>query len=260
MKRWDVINQVIRKFDYKKYLEIGTWMGECIVQIQAPIRHGVDPGDKPTKADDCKGKWAPAKRQLLENPQMYFGDGVERKAGDAFFPMTSDYFFDELEAAIHYTRDDKPAYMRPGFYDFVFIDGDHTQVQSLQDFVNAFRWMQINGTIMLHDSLPPAEKNARVDGMDNGEVWKTVAILSCTRPDLEIVTVDIDMGCTLISKIPHRKLYVDDRRRPLSQCLTWEYFVEHGKEMLNVVSFDEFMSEYIMTSTAERLMPKLEGV
>jgi len=41
--RIDVINHLIKKYNYKFYLEIGVKNGECIRKVACPTKHGVDP-------------------------------------------------------------------------------------------------------------------------------------------------------------------------------------------------------------------------
>lgn len=249
MKRWEIINAIIRKNGYERYLEIGTWMGECISKVECPIRHGVDPGDKPTRVEDCKGKWAPVARQLRADPKMHFdpyrtesNEGYPTGPRNELFHETSDSFFEMLEEGKDSGTPFIPFYGDPypiklGFYDFIFIDGCHTHAQSYDDFVNSWKWLQDKGTIMLHDTLPASEARAKPDGMDNGEVWKTAALLHCTWPELEIVTVDTDEGCTLISSMEKGEAYSE---APLSECLMWKYFAAHREELLNVISVGEF--------------------
>lgn len=43
MKRYEIINRIIKSKGYKKYLEIGTRNGECINQIECLYKMGVDP-------------------------------------------------------------------------------------------------------------------------------------------------------------------------------------------------------------------------
>lgn len=43
MFRYDVINALIEKFGYERYLEIGVRNGECLRAVNAPMRDGVDP-------------------------------------------------------------------------------------------------------------------------------------------------------------------------------------------------------------------------
>lgn len=43
MTRIDIINKLIEKFGYQTYLEIGVNQGDCIRNIKAPVKYGVDP-------------------------------------------------------------------------------------------------------------------------------------------------------------------------------------------------------------------------
>lgn len=43
MKRFDIINHLIKKHNYKTYLEIGTQFGDCFSQIDIDFKECVDP-------------------------------------------------------------------------------------------------------------------------------------------------------------------------------------------------------------------------
>lgn len=43
MKRYDIINSLIQKFDYKKYLEIGVQGRVCFNRVNCDVKTGVDP-------------------------------------------------------------------------------------------------------------------------------------------------------------------------------------------------------------------------
>ena len=43
MQRWDIINQLIEKHQYKSYLEIGTQRDECLGRVICEYKVGVDP-------------------------------------------------------------------------------------------------------------------------------------------------------------------------------------------------------------------------
>ena len=43
MQRWDIINALINKNNYKTYLEIGTQHGNCFTQVKADYKECVDP-------------------------------------------------------------------------------------------------------------------------------------------------------------------------------------------------------------------------
>jgi hypothetical protein len=46
MFRYDIINHLINKYNFTKYLEIGIFNGENFRNINAPLKHGVDPGSE----------------------------------------------------------------------------------------------------------------------------------------------------------------------------------------------------------------------
>ena len=48
-KRWDLINYLIRKFEYKRYLEIGVQSGMCFDYVKCDYKVGVDPNENHVK-------------------------------------------------------------------------------------------------------------------------------------------------------------------------------------------------------------------
>ena len=48
MKRWEIINRIIRSKGYEKYLEIGVRDGECFKEISCCEKTGVDPNPTST--------------------------------------------------------------------------------------------------------------------------------------------------------------------------------------------------------------------
>ena len=48
-KRWDLLNYLIRKFEYKKYLEIGVQSGLCFENVRCEHKVGVDPNENHVK-------------------------------------------------------------------------------------------------------------------------------------------------------------------------------------------------------------------
>jgi len=71
-KRWDIINFLIQKRNYSKYLEIGVHSGECIRKIKAKIKDGVDPGAE------------------TNNPN------------EVNYPISSDAFFASIDESVKY--------------------------------------------------------------------------------------------------------------------------------------------------------------
>ncbi len=52
MKRFDIINRFIRERGYKNYLEIGVYSGQCMREVIAENKTGVDPGSEGIVADE----------------------------------------------------------------------------------------------------------------------------------------------------------------------------------------------------------------
>lgn len=46
MRRYEIINKIIKDKGFKNYLEIGVYTGQCIREINAELKHGVDPGSE----------------------------------------------------------------------------------------------------------------------------------------------------------------------------------------------------------------------
>ena len=145
--------------------------------------------------------------------------------------MTSDEFFQNIEDSNI-------------LYDFIFIDGLHHTEQVDKDIANSLKHLSPNGLIMLHDTNPGSYESQlvpRTQAIWNGDVWKSVVKLRCSNPDLEIFTVDTDCGCAVLKR-GNQKLY---DRVPLSAALNWNYFCVNKKELLNLISIEEFSAKNI---------------
>lgn len=168
--RFDLINEVIKKYNFKNYLEIGVSNpSECFDRVICENKMGVDPG-----------------LEFPENPVKY--------------KMTSDEFYWNLERGY--------LDLDPGFrWDVVFIDGLHISTQVLKDVENSLYHLNPNGFIFLHDCNPQSyfmqREDYYVDGQQqawNGTVWKVIYYLRSNRKDLQIYTIDTDWGVGVIRK------------------------------------------------------------
>lgn len=141
------------------------------------------------------------------------------------FIGTSDEYFAQLDPSIK--------------FDLIFIDGLHLSEQVLKDIDNSLKHLTEGGAILCHDCLPPSENHqVREDhgGPWNGDVWKAIAQLRTTREDLIIKTINTDWGCALIER-GFSKKYI-----PLTKdYLTYDYFQQNVKEMMNVVTTSEIL-------------------
>jgi hypothetical protein len=204
MNRYDIINELIKKCDYKTYLEIGVRNpDECFNLINCEIKHSVDPGYEDT-----------------ENRVDY--------------PYTSDNFFALLEnQELNLSATHK--------WDIIFIDGLHVSSQVEKDILNSLNHLSENGVIVLHDCNPPelwfAREDYVVDRVHhawNGTVWKSIYKLRATRPDLFVCTVDTDWGIGIVKRGKQQCCNFNN--------YFYEYreFEKNRKEHLNLISIEEF--------------------
>lgn len=143
------------------------------------------------------------------------------------YKMTSDEFFSSI----------KESNIK---YDFIFIDGLHITEQVDKDIENSLNHLNKNGVIMLHDGNPPnynCQVVPRIQSTWTGDVWKSVVKLRCNRSDLSVFTINTDYGCVIVQK---KKSAVYDKV-PLEMTLTWNFFNKNKKELLNLISVDEFI-------------------
>ena len=204
MNRYDIINELIKKCDYKTYLEIGVRNpDECFNLINCEIKHSVDPGYEDT-----------------ENRVDY--------------PYTSDNFFALLEnQELNLSATHK--------WDIIFIDGLHVSSQVEKDILNSLNHLSENGVIVLHDCNPPelwfAREDYVVDGVYhpwNGTVWKSIYKLRATRPDLFVCTVDTDWGIGIIKRGKQQCCNFNN------SFYEYRMFEQNRKEHLNLISIEEY--------------------
>jgi hypothetical protein len=207
MERYDIINEIISKYNSNNYLEIGVrnpW--ECFDIINCGIKMSVDPG-------------------------------IETDVNTATYPFYSDEFFKKLESG----NLDIPSDYK---WDIIFIDALHLADQCLRDFENSLRHCSDNGFIVFHDANPPTSYHAREDYYDystpaggcwNGTVWKTIQKIR-TDYDLDLITVDSDWGVTVIKNKKTYSLLSKD----INPFYEYNTFYRHRNKILNLVSVDEF--------------------
>lgn len=143
-------------------------------------------------------------------------DGVDPR-GNPTYKMTSDEFFEQNEK----------------MYDIIFIDGLHTEEQVLKDLENAFHYLKEGGTIVMHDCNPKSYKAQAVPQQQkvwNGTVWKAYVRYRCTRDDISMYVINHDHGCGILQR-GEQEVYT---KAPLEKCLTWDYFKNHKRELLNI--------------------------
>jgi hypothetical protein len=207
MKRYDLINLLIKEYGYEYYLEIGVENGDCIKEVVCKVKDSVDP-------------YIPNNFDKLSN-----GYPVTHK-------MTSDEFFDKVAPQLTYK------------YDIIFIDGLHLSEQVDKDVENSLKYLNDNGTIILHDCNPAnydIQIVPRIYEYWSGDVWKSVVKLNIYRSDLDVFVIDSDTGLGVIRKNGKKPRIWDSQ---LSSGIDWEYFDKNRKKLLNLVTENDFIIKF----------------
>ena len=200
--RTDLLNHLAEKYKLERYLEIGVQVPEL-------------------NFDKIK---CPYK----------IGVDPDQKA-HATFHMTSDEFF-ETGFDNSFVNNDWETQ-----FDLIFIDGLHTAEQVKKDFENALKILSPNGFIVLHDCNPEKEEHTIVPrpterGHWNGDVYKFACELGYYFEKFRVV--DIDNGCGVWNWSGADIQKDSDLWWPQ----TWETFDSRRKHLLNLISWDEFVS------------------
>ncbi len=215
MERFDIINALIKKRGFTKYLEIGVRdPSVCFDKIDCKYKHSVDPG-------------------------LDIGNGENL----ASYKLTSDDFFLKLNLGeLDHSKNHK--------WDIIFIDGLHLSDQVYRDFLNSSEHLSENGFILFHDTNPPTIQHARENAEDfstlagsewNGTVWKAIQKIRTTPKNLKseqfsLITVDSDWGVSIVWKEKPKLLFNSD----FNEFYEYQIFAENRIEILNLVSVGYF--------------------
>jgi hypothetical protein len=143
----------------------------------------------------------------------------------ATYEMTSDMYF------FHFA-------IKLDWWDFIFVDGLHTEEQTYDDIRNAFHHLNNGGFIVVHDCNPSTKWHTRPESeYKTGEEWNGTTYRGFIRfknehPELTCFTVDADYGCGIITDRPLLKNEVFDN--------DWEYFDRNRVELLQLTSVERF--------------------
>ena len=181
MDRTELVNGLIDRRGYKRYLEIGVKKGACFGSIRVASKTGVDPDMSALKPRYERG----ILRRYLRNRRQ----GFWRFEGsrESLYEMTSDDFFSAFD----------------DLFDIVFVDGLHQFDQVLRDYAHAQARLTPDGCVVLHDCNPLTEEAAeRHRPPDvrvwNGDTWK--AVYHLRRMGQRIDVFDFDHGCGVAPK------------------------------------------------------------
>jgi hypothetical protein len=142
---------------------------------------------------------------------------------NAPYRMTSDEFFEQNKDS----------------FDLVFIDGLHQSDQVYADIINSLKYLNENGTILVHDCNPTSEEMQTVPLTDQGhwtgDVWKAWVKLRSERADLDMFVLEKGDGCGLIRR---------GRQEPIKaeSNLTYPYLDANRAYLLNLKSNNYFLT------------------
>ena len=172
MTHTDIINLLIEKFGFKKYLEIGIDNpNNNYFKINAEEKECVDPFIV------TEGGFKDLQETLPEEEREDIIKNV------ITYRMTSDEMFDILPS-------DKK-------YDIIFVDGLHTEEQVGRDIINSFKHLNKGGIVVIHDCLPineDAQAIPRITSVWNGSVWKAIPMLLTQGISYSVVDCDFGNG------------------------------------------------------------------
>lgn len=83
-------------------------------------------------------------------------------------------------------------------YHFAFIDADHKFESCIKDFDYIYKYIQSSGYIFLHDTYPCEERFLDMGACN--DCYKTPIKIKEKYPDIEIVTLPLNPGLTIIRK------------------------------------------------------------
>ena len=226
--RVNLLNAIIEKMGYEKYLEIGIDNPEiCFNHIKAVKKMGIDP------YDDKLGthKWN------ADNVE----DFIAKIEGD-FFHGTSDEFFTK----------------KRNKFDLIFIDGLHLEEQVDKDIQNSLSRLRAGGMIVLHDTMPRLEKVATPNPEPGqpwmGTVYRSFWKLRQFREDLDLCTVDRGTGFSFIrpgKNVPYIKPNFKGH-------MSFMYLNLHRYEVMNVVPWEAFKKAWLVPIPKKVSKPKEE--
>jgi len=219
MERPEILNKIIEKKGYTKYLEIGIDDPElCFNHVKCEKKIGIDP------YNDKLGTHIWNKKNLKK-----IKESIEVSDSSQWFEMTSDEFFQK--------RRDK--------FDIIFIDGLHMEDQVDKDIENSLKRLRKGGLIVLHDTHPQAEAVQSASPVSGtpwmGQVYRSFWKLRMQRDDLDLCTVFEHTGFSFIRPGKNVKYEKPNFKGNMS----FMYFKLHKKEIMNVVTLNKFFDLWL---------------
>jgi len=196
MKRHDIINSLIAKFNYETYLEIGTQEFVNFNNIRILNKISIEPFPAPSF-----------------DPKMYTFIGT---SDEYFKTINKNTLFDIVFIDGDHTKEQ------------VLIDIENS-LNHLSE-----NGTIVCHDCLPRTELMQSKQMAR--GAWTGDVWKGIAKLRIERTDLDIKVVDTDMGCGIIRRginVPHEPTgdwenysYFENNKNEMMNVITTKEFAE----------------------------------
>lgn len=214
MDRISVIQYLINKYSYNIYLEIGVQRGVSFLPIKCGKKIAVDPMFLISLKD--KMRW-------------YYKNFSNCR--NSYFETTSDDFF----------LNQKSFLKELNGLDVVFIDGLHTFKATLQDILNSLNFLNLKGTIIVHDCFPPhkaasiyaenadfaRKKGKHLSDWNEewcGDTWKAIAYMKKKYSDiLSVKVLNTDYGLGIIQFKNTEKLDLEIDQELFDSINLYEY-------------------------------------
>jgi hypothetical protein len=212
--RLTFINLLIKKRNFKNYLEIGVFLGKVFFFVKATHKTAVDPQFR-------FGYYRRFKRIFKSLNNLWA----------RFYQKTSDEFF----------REDAPKLYSRRLLDICLVDGMHEYEYALRDVENTLLHLDNQGVILMHDCNPAQPQNAvtfeqwkerNYTGLWNGDVWKSILHLRSMRHDINVFVLDCDQGIGVVTwDKPENKLNFTKEQ---IQALTYDDLAQNRTAWLNL--------------------------
>jgi hypothetical protein len=141
-------------------------------------------------------------------------------------------------------------------YDVIFLDSWHTYECATRDLRFGLSRLAPGGTLVVHDCLPPRSEEAGPLPPVPWGPWCGVSYCAYvdfiwSEPGIVFYTIDSDFGCGVIRRAPDG---MDGRapkrdvvqqwnaRRARAGYEVFDFYVDHRRELANVISVDEFLA------------------
>lgn len=218
MQKYEIVNALIAKNGYSKYLEICT----------------PSTGLRFSRIDPTPLLW---RHRLVYRCPASFTDGSEIS------------FRSNDEEIAHLLDSTLP-------YDIVFVDAYHTFDCSLRDLQSALSMLRPGGAIVVHDCCPKDQKLCNPSfrpGAWFGVTYCAYIDFVLSHADLVYYTVDADCGCGVIKRSApgqtgpspragnHElaRLWFEEKNRNRDM---FHFFRQHHRELLNLISVKDFLA------------------